>query len=272
MPELPEVEVCRLGISPHIRQQTVSDIIVRNPKLRWPIPEEISQCIGEKLQQIDRRSKYLLLRFSSGTVLMHLGMSGSVRILEQDIVAGKHDHFEIHFSNGKILRLNDPRRFGAVLWLEQHQDRQGLLAKLGPEPLSEYFNYGHLFSKAKNRKVPIKTFLMDNHVVVGVGNIYANESLFIASIHPATPVNKISKSKFDQLTDIIKKVLAAAIEQGGTTLKDFTQADGKPGYFAQKLFVYGRAGEKCDGCQTVLEEIRQSNRSSVFCPNCQKLT
>ena len=271
MPELPEVEVCRLGITPHIAGQKVEDVVVRNAKLRWPIPAEVHSVVGKTLEKIERRSKYLLLRFSDGTLLLHLGMSGSVRILEQDTPAVKHDHFEMLFDNEKILRLNDPRRFGAVLWFPEHLDQQGLLAKLGPEPLTEDFSHGHLFTKAHNRKVPIKTFLMDNHVVVGVGNIYANEALFIASIHPATPVNSISEQKFNELTDIIKQVLAAAIEQGGTTLKDFTQADGKPGYFAQKLFVYGRAGEKCDGCQTVLEEIRQSNRSSVFCPQCQVL-
>jgi len=269
MPELPEVEVCRLGITPHIAEQKVTHVVVRNAKLRWPIPDEVHSIIGQTVEKIERRSKYLLLRFSSGTLLLHLGMSGSVRILEQEIPAAKHDHFEMLFDNGKMLRLNDPRRFGAVLWFPEHQDLQGLLTKLGPEPLTDDFTYGHLFAKAGNRKVPIKTFLMDNHVVVGVGNIYANEALFIASIHPATLVNSISEEKFNELTDIIKQVLAAAIEQGGTTLKDFTQADGKPGYFAQKLFVYGRAGEKCDGCQTVLEEIRQSNRSSVFCPQCQ---
>lgn len=269
MPELPEVEVCRLGITPHIVGHKVADVVVRNAKLRWPIPDEVHSVVGQSVEKIERRSKYLLLRFSSGTLLLHLGMSGSVRILEHDTPAVKHDHFEMRFDNDKMLRLNDPRRFGAVLWFPEHNDLQGLLTKLGPEPLTDDFAYGHLFAKAGNRKVPIKTFLMDNHVVVGVGNIYANEALFIASIHPATLVNSISEEKFNQLTDIIKQVLAAAIEQGGTTLKDFTQADGKPGYFAQKLFVYGRAGEKCDGCQTVLEEIRQSNRSSVFCPQCQ---
>jgi formamidopyrimidine-DNA glycosylase len=271
MPELPEVEVCRLGITPHIVGQRVLNVVVRNAKLRWPIPDEVHGIVEQVLETIERRSKYLLLRFSSGTLLLHLGMSGSVRILEQDTSAAKHDHFEMLFDNGKMLRLNDPRRFGAVLWFPEHHDLQGLLTKLGPEPLTDDFSHGHLFSKANNRKVPVKTFLMDNHVVVGVGNIYANESLFIASIHPATLVNSISEAKFNELTDIIKQVLAAAIEQGGTTLKDFTQADGKPGYFAQKLFVYGRAGEKCDGCQTVLEEIRQSNRSSVYCPQCQVL-
>lgn len=272
MPELPEVEVCRLGITPHILNQEAIGVVVRNSQLRWPIPDDVHTIVGQKVERIDRRSKYLLLRFSTGTLLLHLGMSGTVRIIASDTPEVKHDHFDISFNNQMMLRLNDPRRFGAVLWLPKHIDEQGLLTKLGPEPLSDDFAYDHLFTKAHNRKVPIKTFLMDNHVVVGVGNIYANEALFIASIHPATLVNAISKDKFNELTDIIKQVLDAAIEQGGTTLKDFTQADGRPGYFAQKLHVYGRAGEKCDGCQSILEEIRQSNRSSVFCPKCQILT
>lgn len=271
MPELPEVEVCRLGISPHIIEQQVSDVIVRNAKLRWPIPAEVQEMLGQRIVAVQRRSKYLLLRLQTGTLLLHLGMSGTVRIIDDDTPVAKHDHFDVQFSNGKVLRLNDPRRFGAVLWLAKHQDEQGLLTHLGPEPLTEAFAHGHLFSQASKRKIAIKTFLMDNKVVVGVGNIYANEALFMASVHPATQVNHISEEKFNQLTDIIKQVLASAIEQGGTTLKDFTQADGRPGYFAQKLHVYGRAGETCDGCQTTLEEIRQSNRSSVFCPSCQRL-
>lgn len=272
MPELPEVEVCRLGISPHIQGRKVVGVTVRNAQLRWPIPDQVQQIVGQKLQQISRRSKYLLLRFETGTLLLHLGMSGTLRILASDTEVSKHDHFDVLFDNDKLLRLNDPRRFGAVLWQAGHQDEQGLLTHLGPEPLTEQFAHGHLYQMAKKRRIPIKTFLMDNKVVVGVGNIYANEALFLASVHPATPVNGISEQKFNQLTDIIKQVLASAIEQGGTTLKDFTQADGKPGYFAQKLHVYGRAGEKCDGCQTILEEIRQSNRSSVFCPSCQLLS
>jgi len=270
MPELPEVEVCRLGISPHVIGQTVNRVIVRNARLRWPIPEEVNNLVAEKVQAVDRRSKYLLLRFNSGTLLIHLGMSGTIRVISDKTPAAKHDHFELALSNQKLLRLNDPRRFGAVLWFADHIDEQGILAKLGPEPLSDDFSYGYLFAKAKNRKVPIKTFLMDNHVVVGVGNIYANEALFQAGILPTTPVNRISEARFDRLTDIIKQVLSHAIAQGGTTLKDFTQADGRPGYFAQSLYVYGRAGKPCLSCQTPLEEVRQSNRSSVYCPNCQK--
>ncbi|MEW6983753.1 bifunctional DNA-formamidopyrimidine glycosylase/DNA-(apurinic or apyrimidinic site) lyase [Colwelliaceae bacterium 6471] len=271
MPELPEVEVCRLGISPHVIGETIADVIVRNFQLRWPIPKAVLQLVGQKIITVDRRSKYLLIRFDSGTLLLHLGMSGTIRVIDKATPVAKHDHFELRLSNRKILRLNDPRRFGAVLWFADNVDEQGLLAKLGPEPLSDDFNHGYLFAKAKNRKVPIKTFLMNNHVVVGVGNIYANEALFQAGILPTTSAGSLSEKRLNLLTDVIKTVLAQAIEQGGTTLKDFTQADGRPGYFAQSLFVYGRAGQQCLKCQTVLEEVRQANRSSVFCPSCQIL-
>ncbi len=270
MPELPEVEVCRQGIKPHVMDQTVSKVIVRNAKLRWPIPETVQHMVDHRVESVDRRSKYLMLKFDHGTLLLHLGMSGTIRVIDAKTPVAKHDHFDLVLSNNKALRLNDPRRFGAVLWFANHVDEQGLLSKLGPEPLSENFSYGYLYEKAKNRKVPIKTFLMNNHVVVGVGNIYANEALFKAGVRPTTLSGKISKKKFDQLTDIIKEVLAAAIKQGGTTLKDFTQADGRPGYFAQQLLVYGRAGEECFNCKSILEEVRQSNRSSVFCPTCQQ--
>lgn len=270
MPELPEVEVCRQGISPHLCGHTVTVVIVRHTQLRWPIPAEVNKIMGDELITVERRSKYLLLKFHQGTLVIHLGMSGTIRVLDGTPAVNKHDHFDLQFSNNKCLRFNDPRRFGAILWFEQHIDQQGLLTKLGPEPLSDDFGYGYLFDRAKNRKVPVKTFLMNNHIVVGVGNIYANEALFLAGILPTTPVNKLTKKRFDNLTTIIKQVLAAAIEQGGTTLKDFTQADGKPGYFAQKLNVYGRAGKKCVVCDSILEEIRQSNRSSVFCSNCQR--
>ena len=269
MPELPEVEVCRLGISPHIIDQTVTDVVVRVAQLRWPIPEEVKLLTGLKVEKVERRAKYLLIRFATGTLVLHLGMSGTIRIIDSATPVAKHDHFDLTFSHGKTLRLNDTRRFGAVLWFDQHIDEQGLLTKMGPEPLSDEFSSDYLFNKAKNRKVPIKSFLMNNNVVVGVGNIYANEALFLAGILPTSLAGSISESRLKKLTEIVKTVLSKAITQGGTTLKDFTQADGKPGYFAQSLFVYGRGKEKCLNCDTRLEEIRQSNRSSVFCPSCQ---
>lgn len=270
MPELPEVEVCRLGISPHVKNNEVAEVIVRHKQLRWPITDEVQGMVGQSVIRVDRRAKYLLLRFEVGTLLLHLGMSGTIRVIDKTIPVAKHDHFDLVFVNGTVLRLNDPRRFGAVLWFDKHEDERGLLSKLGPEPLSDEFCYDYLFEKAKNRKVPIKTFLMNNHIVVGVGNIYANEALFQAGILPTIKAGTVSKKRYNRLTDIIKQVLSAAIEQGGTTLKDFTQADGRPGYFAQSLFVYGRAGKPCLTCKKILLEIRQSNRSSVYCSNCQK--
>ena len=270
MPELPEVEVCRLGISPHITDHKITNVIVRHQQLRWPIPDDVQKLVGHTVLKVERRAKYLLLRFDIGTLLLHLGMSGTLRIIDERIAIAKHDHFELIFDNKTVLRFNDPRRFGAVLWFEQHQDSRGLLSKLGPEPLSDDFCHDYLFNKANNRKVPIKTFLMNNHIVVGVGNIYANEALFQAGILPTTLAGTISKQRYNCLTDIIKQVLSAAIEQGGTTLKDFIQADGRPGYFAQSLFVYGRAGQACLTCKETLLEIRQSNRSSVYCPQCQQ--
>jgi len=270
MPELPEVEVCRMGVKPHIEQQQVKQVVVRQKQLRWPVPDEVKSIEGQRVQAVDRRSKYLMLVFETGTVLVHLGMSGAIRVIDKQTPIIKHDHFDIEFNNGKVLRLNDPRRFGAVLWMPDHQDVDGILAKLGPEPLTEDFNAEYLYKKSRNRKMPIKNFLMNNQVVVGVGNIYANESLFKAGIHPEAQAGNVGKKRYESLTAIVKEVLAAAIKQGGTTLKDFTQTDGKPGYFAQELLVYGKAGKPCPTCQTPLMEVRQSNRSSVFCKTCQK--
>ncbi len=269
MPELPEVEVCRLGVSPHIINQVVEQVSVRQWQLRLPIPKAVVSLKGETVISVSRRSKYLMIEFATGTLLLHLGMSGTVRVVGSNTPVVKHDHFDLSFGNGKLLRLNDPRRFGAVLWLPEHQDVDNVLAKLGPEPLSDSFGPGYLFKKGKGRKVPIKTFIMNNDIVVGVGNIYANEALFKSGIRPTAVTGKLTQKRLNQLTEQIKIVLARAIEQGGTTLKDFTQADGKPGYFAQSLHVYGRAGEPCTACDSTLEEIRQSNRSSVFCPKCQ---
>jgi len=270
MPELPEVEVCRLGISPHVVNNAVTKVIVRNTRLRWPIPDEVHNIVGQSVMKVDRRAKYLLLRFDTGTLLLHLGMSGTIRVIDNTTPVAKHDHFELVFINGTVLRLNDPRRFGAVLWLDKHQDEQGLLSKLGPEPLSDDFCHDYLFVKAKNRKVPIKTFLMNNHIVVGVGNIYANEALFMAGIHPHRQAGRISAVRLGKLVDSCKQVLSAAIKQGGTTLRDFVDSEGKPGYFKQQLQVYGRAGQACIRCDQELEESRLGQRSTVYCKRCQR--
>ncbi len=270
MPELPEIEVCRQGIEPYVLNQYVSDVVVRNAKMRWPITPTISEICGEKIISVNRRAKYLLLETSKGTLMLHLGMSGTIRAIDKDTPVSKHDHFDLVLEKGLSLRLNDPRRFGSVLWITEDINEHPLIKNLGPEPLSPDFTDNCLYKKSRNKSTPIKTLLMNNHVVVGVGNIYANESLFKAGIDPRKSAGKVSKKHYLELTGHIKQTLAHAIEQGGTTLKDFTQVDGRPGYFAQSLFVYGRAGQACLICKATLLEIRQSNRSSVYCPNCQK--
>lgn len=275
MPELPEVETTRQGIRPYSEHRTVRQLIVRQPSLRWPIPDDLArQITGHRIQQLNRRGKYLLFSFTHGTLLIHLGMSGSLRVLTADQpqpAPDKHDHVDIIMENGDILRYHDPRRFGAILWTGDPVAEHKLIAHLGPEPLSEAFNADHLAACCARRKSAIKTVIMDSKVVVGVGNIYANEALFLAGIHPARPANSLNREQVDTLTTHIRQVLQRAIEQGGTTLRDFVGGDGKPGYFAQQLNVYGRAGSECLHCQSELQEIRQSNRSSVFCPRCQPL-
>jgi len=271
MPELPEVETTCRGIEPHILGACVKVVTIRQAQLRWLIPGHlIHELPGLKLLAVDRRSKYILLRFASGVLIIHLGMSGSLRVLLGSEAVQKHDHFDISFSNNVTLRLTDPRRFGAVLWQEGAQEHK-LLNSLGPEPLTEAFDINTFLIAAANRKIAVKQFIMDNKVVVGVGNIYAAEALFAAAIHPQAPVNKISKAKFTKLVAAIKYILAVAIERGGTTLKDFVGGDGKPGYFAQELQVYGRKGQSCNVCQQSLQEIRLGQRSTVFCAKCQRL-
>ena len=268
MPELPEVEVSRLGISPHIEKQKVTKVTVRNPNLRWPVPEQVQQLVGEPIERVARRAKYLLLESAQGTAILHLGMSGSLRVIDKSVSVAKHDHVDIEFASGKVLRLNDPRRFGAFLWQEPGETHE-LLGKLGPEPLTDDFHSDLLFEASRGKVTKVKNFIMDNHIVVGVGNIYANESLFKAGIDPRRPAGKISKKRYQLLTEKIKQTLAFAIEQGGATLKDFTQSDGNPGYFTQELLVYGRAGEECVTCSSKLKEVKIGQRATVFCPSCQ---
>ncbi|PHI36476.1 DNA-formamidopyrimidine glycosylase [Pseudoalteromonas sp. GCY] len=269
MPELPEVEVSRLGIQPYLEQHIIQSVKVHNDKLRWPVPEEVQLLEGEKVLAVKRRAKYLLIESKHGTAILHLGMSGNLRVVDSKEPLKKHDHVEIILASGKSLRLNDPRRFGAFLWQGAGEDHS-VFEKLGPEPLTDLFTAEYLFEKSRGKKQPIKQFVMDNHVVVGVGNIYANESLFKAGIHPKKEAGKISLKRYQLLTPIIKKTLSAAIKQGGTTLKDFAQSDGKPGYFAQELLVYGRKGEPCVSCETPLKEIRLGQRSTVYCSKCQR--
>ena len=271
MPELPEVETTRRGIEPHIENNKVSKVILRRKTLRWPITPALSKDLpGETIKSVSRRGKYLLLATKKGCVLIHLGMSGSLRIVDTNRAAAKHDHVDIVFTNRKVLRYTDPRRFGCILWDTESIESHPLLASLGPEPLSKEFHTNYLFQKSRTRHVAVKTFIMDSKVVVGVGNIYANESLFLAGINPKRNAGKISKPRYDKLVECIQQVLQQAIDVGGTTLKDFTGSDGEPGYFAQSLHVYGRKGEPCYVCEGTLQEIRQGQRSTVYCSQCQK--
>lgn len=270
MPELPEVETTRRGIAPFSEGKQVAQLVIRDPRLRWPVPDDLPQRLaGQTLREADRRAKYLLLRFDHGTVIVHLGMSGSLRVITDNSEPHKHDHIDLSFTDGTRLRFNDPRRFGCWLWDEQPQDHP-LLASLGPEPLGEDFSGPYLFRKSRGRKTPIKSFLMDNRIVVGVGNIYANEALFKTGIHPNRPAGRIGAARYQRLCDAIRETLSAAILMGGTTLRDFVNSDGKPGYFAQSLLVYGRAGLPCVECQRPLRETRMNQRSTVYCTRCQR--
>lgn len=268
MPELPEVETTLRGLKPHIIGQKIDEVIVRHPKLRWPIPD-LKRLEGKKVKDLKRRGKYLLVEFDNGTLILHLGMSGRICVLSEKLPPKKHDHVDIHFANKKYLRFTDPRRFGAVLWAD-NADKHPLIKEIGPEPLLPSFNGKYLLEKAKGRKVPIKSFVMNSKIVAGVGNIYAVEALFDAGIYPLKPAGKITLPQFNRLVKAIKSVLTKAIKKGGTTLKDFTKSDGEPGYFSFELKAYGREGEKCKRCKSVLKSLRLGNRATVYCGKCQR--
>ncbi|MFZ6800776.1 bifunctional DNA-formamidopyrimidine glycosylase/DNA-(apurinic or apyrimidinic site) lyase [Undibacterium sp. Di24W] len=273
MPELPEVEVTRLGLAPHVEGFVVTDLVLRREGLRWPFPSQLKdKIVGQRLQKTGRRGKYLLLHFASGTVLIHLGMSGNLRVMPKGTPAQKHDHVDIVFGK-QLIRLTDPRRFGAVLWHDAADgaiDEHLLLRNLGAEPLQDGFDAQLLFKKTRQRTAAIKQVLLAGDIVVGVGNIYASESLFQAGINPKTAAYRISLKRYQALALAIRQILAAAIVQGGSTLKDFVGADGKTGYFQQNYFVYDRAGEPCRVCQGIIRHIKQGQRSSFYCVNCQK--
>ena len=270
MPELPEVETTLRGISAHVLNTPVTRINIRNPKLRWPVPDDLArQLIGQSFIDIKRRAKYLLFITHKGTVIIHLGMSGSLKIVAPETPYDKHEHVEFCFDNGKALRLKDPRRFGAVLWTTERIESHPLFKHLGPEPLSDEFNASLLYKLSRNKKVAIKQFIMDSKVVVGIGNIYANEALFASGIHPGRSAGKISQKRYQKLCIESKRILEQAILQGGTTLKDFVGGTGKPGYFKQELLVYSRKGLPCTRCHKPLKEIRLGNRSTVYCTQCQ---
>ena len=274
MPELPEVETTRRGIEPHIVGRKVVSVVVRQPLLRWPVSEDLAQCLtGTTIVSVTRRAKYLFIETISGKVMIHLGMSGSLRIISESVPLEKHDHVDIVFDDGHLLRFRDPRRFGSIFWLPGSKDSGSehiLLDNLGPEPLSSEFCGEYLHDRSGQRRIAVKMFIMNARIVVGVGNIYANEALHLAGIRPDRAANRISRVRYSRLAVVIKEVLTRAIESGGTTLKDFVREDGSPGYFGQSLTVYGRAGQPCLQCQRLLKEIRQGGRSSVFCQSCQR--
>lgn len=269
MPELPEVETTKNGLAPHIVGKPIKAVNIYQPQLRWPIAVEAKALVGITSGEIRRRAKYMLWEFPSGSLVMHLGMSGTMRVVSAQTALKKHDHFEVVFEDGSALRFNDPRRFGAILW-QPAGETLSVLSQLGPEPLSDDFDGKYLHTALSKRKGAIKNAIMDNKVVVGVGNIYASESLFMSGIHPKRAANKVSLARCNLLEGFIKAVLEKAIGEGGTTLKDFTQTDGSPGYFAQQLNVYGRADLPCNQCGSLIKKQIIGQRSSFYCPKCQR--
>ena len=274
MPELPEVEITRRGLLT-LLNQTVANVVIRNASMRWPIPAHIPETlINQKLLSLKRRAKYILAEFECGTLLLHLGMSGRISLLDRNYPPEKHDHFDISFhgvdgSAGQVLRLRDPRRFGAVLWAGLEPNNHALLAPLGPEPLDDNFNAKYLHVQLKTRSTAIKVAIMHSHLVVGVGNIYASESLFRARIHPETPAKNLTIKQCEKLVAEIKSTLNDALNAGGSSLRDFFGVDGNIGYFQQEYFVYGRTDEPCKVCSKPIQCIRLGQRSTFFCPSCQ---
>ncbi|MGH8630263.1 MAG: bifunctional DNA-formamidopyrimidine glycosylase/DNA-(apurinic or apyrimidinic site) lyase [Burkholderiales bacterium] len=271
MPELPEVETTRLGIAPHVLGTRIEDVIVRDRRLRWPVPRRLAARLrGESFERIERRAKYLLFHTAGGCMLLHLGMSGSLRIVDGALPPEKHDHVDFVFATGQCLRFRDPRRFGSIHWTTSDPQRHRLLARLGPEPLSTDLNGGYLYRRSRRRVQAVKTFIMDSRIVVGVGNIYANEALFGAGIHPRRAAGRISAERYQRLADAIQAVLRQALRMGGTTLRDFVSGVGEPGYFGQELRVYDRAGSACTRCGGEIRAARLGQRSAFYCPACQR--
>jgi formamidopyrimidine-DNA glycosylase len=274
VPELPEVETTRRGIAPHLIGRRITSVTLRRPDLRWPIPHEVSELLpGQRIDAVERRAKYLLLHTEIGSALLHLGMSGVLRVLPPDAPVGKHDHVDIALepgtTGGRVLRFTDPRRFGCLLWQPLGETHE-LLANLGPEPLTDAFDGDLLWHLSRGRKAAVKLFLMDNAVVVGVGNIYASEALFAAGIDPRRAAGSVSRARYAKLAAEVKRILAWAIERGGTTLRDFLNPDGLPGYFFRELNVYGRTGEPCQMCGTAIRQVVLGQRSTFWCPCCQR--
>ena len=271
MPELPEVETTRRGIAPALIGRRVTMVVVRDRRLRWPIDANLEASItNQVVRRIERRAKYLLIGFDKGTLIVHLGMSGSLRVLCADVPPQLHDHWDIQVDSGSVLRFHDPRRFGSALWTDSDPLEHKLLAKLAPEPLSDAFDADYLFRATRRRAVAIKQFIMNSQVVVGVGNIYASEALFRARIAPRRAARRITRAQAAGLSQAIKDVLSEAIEIGGTTLRDYVNADGIPGYFRQKLFVYERDGQSCRVCKKPVKQFVQGQRSTYWCAHCQR--
>ena len=270
MPELPEVETTRRGVEPYSRGRRVARVEVREPRLRWPVPDDLPERLqGQRIDSVERRAKYLLFTTEAGKLMVHLGMSGSLRVVDENEPPSYHDHLDIVFDDGRALRYNDPRRFGCCLWLEPGENHK-LLANLGPEPLGEDFSGELLYRLSRGRKGAVKQLIMDGKIVVGVGNIYANEALFRAGIRPDRSAGRISRARYERLATEVKQVLTSAIEQGGTTLRDFVGGDGKPGYFAQQLDVYGRENKPCRRCGRMLKKCTLGQRTTVYCVACQR--
>lgn len=270
MPELPEVETTRRGIAPSLIDKIVTEVRIRNGKLRWPVDENLPHILpGQRLLALERRAKYLLFRFEHGVLIGHLGMSGSLRIVPQAHPPQTHDHIDLVFGD-QALRLRDPRRFGAMLWHSGDPMQHPLLSHLGPEPLQDTFNGDTLYQSLRTRQAAIKLAIMDAHIVVGVGNIYASESLFLAGIRPTTPAHRLSRARCTRLAEAIKTILSRAIEAGGSSLRDFFHADGQSGYFQQQYAAYARTGEACRHCNTPIRQIQQGQRSTFYCPKCQR--
>lgn len=271
MPELPEVETTRRGIAPHAEGNTITGVVVYNRRLRWPISARLGAALtGQTITHIRRRAKYLIFDTAGGSMIIHLGMSGSLRLGDAKDTLKKHDHLEVRLGNGRLLRFNDPRRFGSVFWTTAPPDRHKRLAHLGAEPLAPALSGAYLHTQAAHRKTNVKHFIMDARVVVGVGNIYASESLHTAGIHPKRPAGNISRPRYEKLAQAIKTTLTAAIESGGSTLNDFVKPDGKPGYFQHQFRVYGKAGRPCGRCGAAIKKITQGQRSTYYCAGCQR--
>jgi len=268
MPELPEVETTCRGIEPHVSGQQIERVILRETRLRWPVSPEVTDLAGSRIAGVSRRAKYLLMALDHGNLIWHLGMSGSMRILPTGTPAASHEHVEFELSNGQSLKFRDPRRFGALLYCADDPLQHRLLQPLGPEPLADDFNADYLYARCRGRNVDIKVLLMNSHIVVGVGNIYASEALYLAGIRPTRAAGRISKARITKLVDAVRVILTDAIARGGTTLQDFTQVDGKPGYFRQQLQVYANKG-KCQACGKAVRQLVQGQRSSYYCPGCQ---